>query len=93
MVSRVINALTAMSGRVRTVVAAASLAVSLGVVGFLPAGAGAVESATEEHIKTVTTQVSSEGVSIILAVLAGLVALIAAAIIIPKAIGFIKRFV
>lgn len=59
----------------------------------VPGVALATETATEEKIKAVTSQVSTEGVSIVLAVLTGLVALIAAVIIIPKAIGFIRRFV
>jgi hypothetical protein len=58
-----------------------------------PLAALAVETETEKKIGTVTTQVSSEGVSIVLAVLAGLAALIAAIIIIPKAIGMIRRFI
>jgi len=58
-----------------------------------PLAALATESETESKLKTVTTQVSSEGVSIVLAILAGLVALIAAIIIIPKGISMIKRFI
>lgn len=53
----------------------------------------ATESATAEKVKTIASTVSSEGVEIILAVLAALAALIAAVIIIPKAIGFIRRFI
>lgn len=75
----------------RTLVVSAALA-ALALVA-LPGLALAVETPTEEKIKTVTTQVSSEGVSIVIAVLAGLAALIAAIIIIPKAIGMIKRFI
>jgi hypothetical protein len=59
----------------------------------MPAASLATETPTEEKLKTVTTQVSGEGVSIVIAVLAGLAALIAAIIIIPKAIGLIKRFI
>lgn len=66
--------------------------VSAFAVAFVP-GAMATESATAEKIKAVATTVSSEGVEIILAVLTALAALIAAVIIIPKAIGFIRRFI
>jgi hypothetical protein len=58
-----------------------------------PVAAFAVESEAEKKVKEVTVQVSSEGVNIIIAVLAGLVALIALSIVLPKAIGFIRRFV
>lgn len=73
----------------------AAVVAYLGVatVMLLPGAALATESATEEKLKTVTTQVSSEGVSIVLAILAGLVALIAAIIIIPKGIAMIRRFI
>jgi F0F1-type ATP synthase membrane subunit c/vacuolar-type H+-ATPase subunit K len=53
----------------------------------------AVETKTEEGVKTVATQVSSEGVNIILAILAALVGLLVAIIVIPKAIGLIRRFI
>jgi ABC-type multidrug transport system fused ATPase/permease subunit len=56
-------------------------------------GASATESAGAKAVKEATTTVSSEGVEIIVAVLTGLVALIALAIILPKAIGFIRRFI
>jgi hypothetical protein len=59
----------------------------------VPAVSLATESEAEKKVKEVTTQVSSEGVNIIIAVLAGLVALIALSIVLPKAIGFIRRFV
>lgn len=78
---------------VRFGVAAASAFLAAALVAAFPISALAVESATEEKLKTVTTQVSSEGVSIVLAILAGLVALIAAIIIIPKGIAMIKRFI
>jgi hypothetical protein len=58
-----------------------------------PAGALATESAGETKVKEVATQVSSEGVSIILAILGALVTLIALVIILPKAVKFIKRFI
>lgn len=89
MVKLIVRTLSGMNKRYTMVCAAAFAA----LVAVFPAAALATESATEEKLKAVTTQVSSEGVSIILAVLTGLVALIAAIIIIPKAIGFIRRFV
>ena len=53
----------------------------------------AIESEGAKKVKEVTTSVSGEGVEIIIAVLGGLVALIALSIILPKAIGFIRRFI
>jgi hypothetical protein len=53
----------------------------------------AVESEGAKKVKEVTTSVSAEGIEIILAVLGGLVALIALTIVLPKAIGFIRRFI
>jgi hypothetical protein len=82
-----------MLSSVRGRVAAASAFIAAAIVVAAPAAALATESATEEKLKTVTTQVSSEGVDIVLAILAGLVALIAAIIIIPKGISMIKRFI
>lgn len=79
------------SARLRVAFVAASLAAL--VMASVPMAALAVESETEKKIGTVTTQVSSEGVAIVIAVLGGLAALIAAIIIIPKAIGMIKRFI
>jgi hypothetical protein len=60
---------------------------------FVAAPALATESEGSKKVKEVTTNVSTEGVEIILAVLGGLVALIALSIILPKAIGFIRRFI
>ena len=72
-------------------------AAALGVAGLIlaagPVAAMATPTATETKLGEVTTQVGSEGVSIVLAILGGLVALIAAIIIIPKGIGMIKRFI
>ena len=79
--------------KTRVALVAASAFVAAAVIAAVPVAALATESATEEKLKTVTTQVSTEGVSIVLASLAGLVALIAAIIIIPKGIGMIKRFI
>lgn len=67
------------------------LAACTAVVVAVPALATETEGA--KKVKEVTTSVSSEGVEIILAVLGGLVALIALSIILPKAVGFIRRFV
>jgi len=63
------------------------------ILAVLPMAALATETETEKGVKEITTSVSTEGVAIILAVLTGLVALIVAVIVIPKAIGFIRRFV
>jgi hypothetical protein len=59
----------------------------------LPASALAIESEGTKKIGEVTTKVSGEGTEIILAVLGGLVALIALVIVLPKAVGFIRRFI
>ncbi len=73
--------------------------VSVGVLALVAAlsvmavPALAVESEGSKKVGEVTTKVSSEGTEIILAVLGGLVALIALTIVLPKAIGFIKRFI
>jgi hypothetical protein len=72
---------------------AACTVVGAAFMAAVPMAALATESETETKLKTVTTQVSTEGVSIVLAILAGLVALIAAIIIIPKGISMIKRFI
>ena len=66
---------------------------ALCISAFVAAPALATESEGSKKVKEVTTSVSSEGVEIILAVLGGLVALIALSIILPKAIGFIRRFI
>lgn len=68
--------------------------VVLAVAALVPAGSAlAVESEGAKKVKEVTTLVSIEGVEIILSVLGGLVALIALTIVLPKAIGFIRRFI
>lgn len=66
---------------------------ALVVSAFVAAPALATETEGAKKVKEVTTTVSTEGVEIILAVLGGLVALIALAIILPKAVGFIRRFI
>jgi hypothetical protein len=58
-----------------------------------PAAALATESGTASGVKTVAANVGSEGVEIVLAILTALVGLIVAVIIIPKAVGLIKRFI
>jgi hypothetical protein len=62
-------------------------------VAAVPAAALATESAGEEKVKAVATQVGSEGVTIILVILGALAALIAMVIILPKAVKMIKRFI
>ncbi len=51
------------------------------------------DATTKEKVETVATDVGTEGVEIVLAILTALVALIVAVIIIPKAVGLIKRFI
>jgi hypothetical protein len=58
---------------------------------MLPAVAGATE--TKEKVGEVASKVGSEGIEIVLAILTALVGLLVAIIIIPKAIGLIKRFI
>ena len=79
--------------KTRLVVASVATVVAAALVAVLPVAALATESETETKLHEVTTQVGSEGVAIVLAILGGLVALIAAIIIIPKGIGMIKRFI
>lgn len=81
------------SNKARAVAAATGAFVAMVVLAVTPVAALATESETEKKLHEVTTQVGSEGVSIVLAILGGLVALIAAIIIIPKGIGMIKRFI
>lgn len=84
----VLKALRASVTRARVFCTVLALAV------FVPAASAlAVESEGAKKVKEVTTSVSSEGTEIILAVLGGLVALIALTIVLPKAIGFIRRFI
>ena len=91
MVERISRAFTRMSAVVHFRVVAATMAVAGVVFGAMPALASASE--TEEKLKSLSESISTEGVKLILIVLTALVALIAAVIIIPKAIGFIRRFV
>ena len=74
-------------------VAMFSAAVAAAVMAAAPMSALAVETETEKGVKEVATQVSSEGVTIVLAILTALVALIVAIIVIPKAVALIKRFI
>jgi hypothetical protein len=55
--------------------------------------ASLAESETTKKVTTVASNVGTEGVEIVLAILTALVALIVAVIIIPKAVGLIKRFI
>ena len=77
------------SVRNRVLVAVAFCTAS--VLVYLPAVAGATETKTK--VTEVATKVGDEGVEIVLAILAALVGLLVAIIIIPKAIGLIKRFI
>jgi len=79
--------------KTRFAVGAATAFVAAAVMVASPMAALATESETEKKLHEVTTQVGSEGVAIVLAILGGLVALIAAIIIIPKGIAMIKRFI
>lgn len=63
------------------------------VVTAFPMAALATETETETKVKEVATQVGSEGVVIVLAILSALIALLVAMIVIPKAVALIKRFV
>jgi hypothetical protein len=70
------------------------VAASMGVIlGALPSSALAVETEGETKVHEVASQVGSEGITIVLAVLGALVGLIALVIILPKAVKFIKRFI
>lgn len=89
MVRVVVTALKSVRTRL-SILTVSAIAVALSVV---PATAGAIESEGAKKVKEVTTTVSSEGTEIIIAVLGGLVALIALAIVLPKAVGFIRRFI
>lgn len=64
-----------------------------GLVVTMPAIASAEAGETKEKVKEVATKVGSEGVEIVLAILTALIALLVAVIIIPKAVGLIKRFI
>jgi hypothetical protein len=73
---------------------AAGAFVGAAVMVAFPAAALATESGTAASgVKTVAANVGSEGVEIVLAILTALVGLIVAVIIIPKAVGLIKRFI
>lgn len=89
--SFVMNTLRRLASKSRTMYVSFAAAMAVLLVG--PAASLAVESEGAKSVKTITTQVSSEGSEIILAVLAGLVALIALVIVLPKAVGFIRRFI
>ncbi len=93
MVERISRAFTRMSAVVHFRVVAATMAVAGVVFGAMPALASATPTETETKLEELSSKISTEGVKLILIVLTALVALIAAVIIIPKAIGFIRRFV
>jgi hypothetical protein len=78
------------TSRMRVAMFSAAMGVLL--VASLPSAALATETETEKGVHEVATQVSTEGVTIVLAVLTALVGIIVAIIIIPKAIGLVKRF-
>jgi hypothetical protein len=73
------------------------LAVSVMAFGALmaaaPVSALATETETEKGVHEIASKVSEEGVTIVLAILSALVALLVAIIVIPKAIGLIRRFI
>lgn len=58
-----------------------------------PVASLAAETPTEEKVKTIAESVGTEGVAIILIILTALVGLLVAVIVIPKAIGLIRRFI
>lgn len=72
---------------------ALSVALTAGVLGAAPASSLATEGATATKVKEIATDVGTEGVEIVLGILAALVTLLVAIIIIPKAVGLIKRFI
>jgi len=80
-----------MFSTLRSKVLGASAFVAASLIVF-PVGALAESEATK-GVKKVAEGVSSEGVEIVLAILGALVAILVAVIIIPKAIGLIKRFI
>jgi hypothetical protein len=81
-----------MFSTLRSKVLGASAFVAASLIVF-PVGALATESEATKGVKKVAEGVSSEGVEIVLAILGALVAILVAVIIIPKAIGLIKRFI
>lgn len=66
---------------------------AIGVLALVPGVAFATETEGEKGVKEVATQISGEGTTIILAVLAALIGLIAISIILPKAVKWVKKFV
>jgi hypothetical protein len=65
----------------------------LALMAVAPAASLATATPTETKVGEIATSVGSEGVEIVLAILAALVSLLVAIIIIPKAVGLIKRFI
>ena len=74
-------------------VAFVALLTMAALMALAPVSALAVETETETKVKEVATNVGTEGVTIVLAILAALVGLIVAIIIIPKAVALIRRFI
>lgn len=91
MFKSLVSKLTGGYSRVRTFCVLCIAAVSASVVVAAPALATGSE--TKEKVGEVAGKVGSEGVEIVIAILTALVALIVAIIIIPKAVGLIKRFI
>lgn len=89
MFKSLVNALK--SARTRVYMACSVVSAALFVA--LPAAAGATATPTETKVGEIATSVGTEGVEIVLAILAALVSLLVAIIIIPKAVGLIKRFI
>lgn len=69
------------------------VALTAAVLASAPASSLATEGATATKVKEIATDVGTEGVEIVLGILAALVTLLVAIIIIPKAVGLIKRFI
>ena len=82
-----------MFSTLRSKVLGASAFVAASLIVFPVAAMATEESAATKGVKKVAEGVSSEGVEIVLAILGALVAILVAVIIIPKAIGLIKRFI
>lgn len=93
MVQLVCSKLRKMSVAAQFKVMAVVTAAATGLVALTPASSLAVESETTKKVGEVAGKVGTEGVEIVLVILTALVALIVAIIIIPKAIGLIKRFI
>lgn len=70
------------------------IATALFVVGLVEAGSAfATESEATKKVGEAAGKVSTEGEGMMLSVLTAVVGLIALVIIVPKAIGFIRKFI